>query len=158
MKNLFFLLLSVSLLSTACKKMQVDAPDLEITLDNATLRLVDTANFNLSGYADYVNFYSGEVGRNYDRIDSFNRSGGNPEFNFSSAVTLGLATTSNLSVLVSTDFIGKYDAASVIAATWTNVTTRVILGTSTTALASGIANLNDLKVEGKPMYLSLIHI
>src|SRR5215211_2817427 len=87
MKKILFAVLSVSMLSIACKKLDVEAPDLEVTLQNSTLKVGDTAKFDLSGYADYINFYSGEVGRNYDRKDSFNMAGGNPEFQFSSAVS-----------------------------------------------------------------------
>lgn len=145
------------MLITACEKMQVDAPDLEITLGNPTLKAGDTAKFDLSGNADYISFYSGETGRNYDRKDSFTRSDGNPEFQFSSAVSAagtGTTTGNNLSVLISTDFNGKYDAASVTSATWTNITSRTTLATGTATVASRVVNLNDLKVADKPMYVA----
>jgi hypothetical protein len=157
MKIILFAALGISILSTACKKLDVEAPDLQVTLQTNTLKVGDTAKFDLSGYADYINFYSGEPGKNYDRKDSFTMAGGNPEFQFSSAVSApgtGITTGNNLSVLVSTDFNGKYDAASVSSATWTNVTSRTALATTTTTVASPIANLNDLKVEGKPMYVA----
>jgi hypothetical protein len=157
MKKIFFSLLCVTMLGTACKKMQVETPDLEVTLSNVTLKAGDTAKFDLRGYADYVSFYSGETGRNYDRKDSFSREGGSPEFQFSTAVSApgtGITTGNSLSILVSTDFSGTYDATSVNSATWTNITSRTTLATTTTTVASPIANLNDLKVEGKPMYVA----
>lgn len=161
MKKIIFALITIGVLTAACKKMQVDSPGLAVTVENLTLKAGDTAKFHLSGYADFVNFYSGEPGRSYDRKDSFSMTGGNPEFQFSSAVSApgtGVTTGNNLSVLVSTNFNGIYDAASVRSATWTDVTSRATLATTTTTVASPIANLNDLKVEGKPMYVAFKYI
>jgi hypothetical protein len=161
MKKITFALLGISLLAFACKKMQVEAPDLQISLTNGTLKAGDTARFALSGNADYISFYSGEPGRNYERTDSFTRAGGNPELQFSSAVSAagtGITTGNSLAVLVSTDFNGKYDAASVSSATWTNITGRTTLATTTATVASPITNLNDLKVEGRPMYVAFRYV
>lgn len=149
------------MLATACKKMQVDAPDLEITPVSTSLKAGDTATFNFSGYADYITFYSGEPGRNYDKKDSFNKAGGNPEFQFSSAVSApgtGITTGNHLSVLVSTDFNGIYDAANVGKATWTEITNRVTLATTTTTVNSPVVNLNSYKVDGKPMYIAYKYV
>jgi plastocyanin len=161
MKKIFFAILGLSMLATACKKMQVDAPDLEITPQSTTLKAGDTATFNFSGYADYISFYSGETGRNYDKKDSFTRAGASPEFQFTSAVSAagtGITTGNNLSVLVSTDFNGTYDVTNVKQATWTDITSRVTLATTTTAVNSPVVNLNDLKVEGKPMYVAYRYV
>jgi hypothetical protein len=161
MKKIFFALLGISMLNTACKKMQVEVPELDIALENTTLKAGDTARFNLSGNADYISFYSGEPGRNHDSINSFTRTGGNPELQFSSAVSAagtGITTGNHLSVLVSTDFNGIYDAASVSGATWTNITPRTTLATGTATVTSPVANLNDLKVQGKPIYVAFRYV
>jgi Domain of unknown function (DUF5017) len=161
MKKIFFAILGLSMLTTACKKMQVDAPDLQITPQSTTLKAGDTAVFNFTGYADYISFYSGEPGRNYDKKDSFTKAGANPEFQFSSAVSAagtGITTGNNLSILLSTDFNGIYDATNVKQATWTDISSRVTLATTTTTVNSPVANLNDLKVEGKPMYIAYRYV
>lgn len=161
MKNILFALLGMSMLTTACRKLDVVAPSLQISLENPTLKAGDTALFNLSGNADYISFYSGEPGRNFDLKDSFTRADGNPELQFSSAVSAagtGITTGNNLSVLISTDFNGQYDAASVAAATWTNITSRTTLATSTATVASSVVNLNDLKVADKPMYVAFRYV
>jgi hypothetical protein len=149
------------MLITACNKMQVDAPGLQITPQSTTLKAGDTAVFNFTGYADYISFYSGEPGRNYDKKDSFTKAGANPEFQFSSAVSApgtGITTGNNLSILVSTDFNGVYDTTNVRKATWTDITSRATLATTTTTVASPVINLNDLKVEGKQMYVAYKYI
>lgn len=138
----------------SCSKLPVEEPDLQITTSNTQVKLGDTTFFNLSGYADYINFYSGETGRNYYRKDSNTATSGAPEFQFMSNVQTGATTINNLSVLVSTDFDGVFTAPSVTKASWTNITGRLTLGTSATNVSSGVVNLNDLKVEGKPMYVA----
>jgi hypothetical protein len=161
MKKILFAILGLSMTTTACKKMQVDAPDLQITPQSTTLKAGDTAVFNFTGYADYISFYSGEPGRNYDKKDSFTKAGANPEFQFSSAASApgtGITTGNNLSILVSTDFNGIYDTANVRKATWTDITSRATLATTTTTVASPVINLNDLKVEGKSMYVAYRYI
>jgi hypothetical protein len=161
MKNILFALLGLSMLITACNKMQVDAPGLQITPQSTTLKAGDTAVFNFTGYADYISFYSGEPGRNYDKKDSFTKAGANPEFQFSSAVSApgtGITTGNNLSILVSTDFNGVYDTTNVRKATWTDITSRATLATTTTTVASPVINLNDLKVEGKQIYVAYKYV
>ena len=159
MKKILFLTISVALLYTSCKKMAVDTPNLNITLDKLTYKLGDTVTFNLSGNADYVNFYSGEAGKNYDNKDAYTSSvSGNPEFQFTSSVQSGNAATKGLSILVSNDFNGTYDQTNVRSATWTDVTNRVTLATSATTVSSGIANLNDLKAEGKPLFVAFRYL
>jgi hypothetical protein len=161
MKKILIAILGVSMLITACEKMQVDVPDLQITPQNTTLKAGDTVGFNFSGYADYISFYSGETGRNYDKKDSFTKAGANPEFQFTSAVSApgtGITTGNNLSILVSTDFNGIYDATNVKQAAWTDITGRATLATTTTSVNSPVVNLNDLKVEGKPLYVAYRYI
>ncbi|MEI6946821.1 DUF5017 domain-containing protein [Paraflavisolibacter sp. H34] len=161
MKKLFFGLFGLCLLQTACKKMQVDAPDLDITLENASLKAGDTARFRFSGYADYISFYSGEPGRDYERRDSFTRTDGVPELQFSTAVSAagtGITTGRNLSVLVSSDFSGVYTAEGVARATWTDITGRATLATGTSTVASPVIKLDDLKVAGKPLYVAFKYV
>jgi hypothetical protein len=156
MKRKFVIMLfAASFVYSACKKSDFDAPDLNISLTNPELMVGDTAKFSFAGNADYVNFYSGEAGKEYDKINQYTSAvAGNPEIQFNTAVTGGNATTKGLSVLVSSDFNGVYDQTNVKAATWTDVTSRVTLATSSTSTGSGVVNLNDLKVEGKPLYVA----
>ena len=153
------MLIAPAILYMSCKKLSADKPGLEITLNQTTYKLGDTVKFNFSGNADYVNFYSGEFGKSYDNKDTYTSNvSGNPEFQFTSSVQGGTAPTKGLSVVISNDFNGIYDQTNIRNATWTDVTSRVTLATSATSVSSGIANLNDLKAEGKPLYVAFKYI
>jgi hypothetical protein len=157
MKNIILAILVLCTTITSCKKMDVDEPTLNVTTVNLSIKAGDTATFAFSGYADYINYYSGEPGSVFGRIDSFSRNDGSPEFQFSSAVSsagTGITTGNNLSVLISTNFNGIYDNANVSKATWTDITKRVTLATTTTVVNSPIVNVNDLKAGSGPMYLA----
>jgi hypothetical protein len=115
--------------------------------------------FNISGTADDIVFFSGELGKTYALKDVTQEpTSGNPEFEFLSNLQFGTVGLNNLSVLISNDFTGKYDTTSIKAATWTNITSRAILGTSATNVTSGVINLNDLKADGKPLYVAFRYL
>ena len=64
-----------------------------------------------------------------------------------------------LSVLASTDFNGDYSSlAKVKAATWVDITSRFKLGTNATFVASGIKDITDLMVAGKPIYIAFKYV
>jgi len=143
------------------KKLNVkDAPDFTVTTQSTTYKAGDTINFNIEGSADMISFYSGEVFHDYafkeGRIVDVNGQGAT--LSFKSGVTLG-SQPNQLSVLVSTNFDGKYDDfASVTAATWTDITSRFVLGTSATLLASTTQDISDLVVTGKPLYIAFKYV
>jgi len=156
MKRKFVIILfATGFIYSACKKTEIEAPNLNITLANSSLKVGDTAKFSISGSADYINFYSGETGKEYDKINQYTSPvSGNPEIQFNSAVSGGNASSKGLSVLVSSNFNGIYDQTNVRNATWTDVTSKVTLATSSTSTGSGVVNLNDVKTEGKPLYVA----
>lgn len=155
MKRTILFLSAICLLALACKKLDADQPEFDVTVDQLTFKLTDTVKFNLSGNADYVQFYSGEAGKNYDLKDTYSTTvTGNPEFQFNSAVQGGNAISKGLTVLISNDFNGIYDQQNVRNAVWTDITNRVTLATTATSVSSGVVNVNDLKSEGKPLYLA----
>jgi hypothetical protein len=65
--------------------------------------------------------------------------------------------------MASTDFTGKYDTNAVKAATWTEITDRFTMATAPNGavgveIQSGVANISDLIVKGKPIYLSYRYV
>ena len=56
--------------------------------------------------------------------------------------------------MASTNFTGKYDAAGVAAASWTDITSRATLSTGTDNTASGTIDLSDFKSANQPLYLA----
>lgn len=147
-KSLYYLMLPVVLLVGSCtKKTLVDAPALNITLDNShlsgdtyTYKLGDTVKFQLSGYAANVTLYTGDAGHNYDYR---NRSitGGKPLLSFTSAEQYGVQT--NTLQLLATNKLAALDSTHIVGAAWTDITSRAVLSTGS-AVASGSIDLSDL--------------
>ncbi|MFC7522758.1 DUF5017 domain-containing protein [Parapedobacter sp. GCM10030251] len=150
------------LLFTSCTKELLvgDAPDFDAALAAASYQVGEEVVFNLTGNADVIAFYSGEVANDYafrdGRIVALDDQGATMAF--TSGVTGG-AQENQLSIWVSTDFDGNYESIeSVRAANWTEVTNRFALGTSATFLASGTVDLSDLIEAGKPLYIGFRYV
>ncbi|MES2775393.1 MAG: DUF5017 domain-containing protein [Bacteroidota bacterium] len=135
--------------AAACsKKMDVDMPSLSVSLDTSKLagdtfvyKLGDTTKFLFSGTADNIVFYSGEAGKRYEfrnRVSAL----GVPTLSFTSSANFG-AQLNTLQVLATTKLPG-YDSASIVNATWTDITSRALLATSVTTVNSGNIKLNDV--------------
>lgn len=76
--------------------------------------------FQISGEADMINFYSGEGGHKYE-FRNRTVAEGTPKLNFSLAANR-LKAAQDIQILASTDFIGKYDSQSIEQATWNDLT------------------------------------
>ncbi len=146
----------------SCNKAEVKRPnDFEVTTANTTVKAGTAVTFNISGSPDDIIFYSGELGKTYAQKDLVEApESGNPEMEFQSNVQFGTVTLNNLTVLVSNNFNGIYDTTNVKAATWTDITSRVKLGTSATNVSSGVINLNNLKAggNGSSMYVAFRYL
>ena len=140
----------IMLFLSSCTK-DVKTPNIAISIAE---QIGDSIVFSISGEADNITFYSGENGSNYEKREEFNSQDGTPLFQFVSQTKSGATLPKNLSVLVSTDFNGKYDADNVKAATWTNITDRVTFPTTNTDVSSGVIDLNDLAIADKPVYIA----
>ena len=163
MKKIIFLLAMASVFFTACTDKEIQAPDdFTVSATAAAFKLSDTVRFNLTGNPDNILFYSGESGSEYDKRFNFYSKEGKLVLNFSSQTRAGATLPRNISVLVSTNFNGKYDQDNVKAATWTNITNRAILPgnapSNNNDVASGEISLDDLKVEGKPMFIAFRYV
>ena len=69
MKNiLLIVIIAVSIL--ACDKvLEIQEPDLNIQVDETEYHIGDTVKFEFSGTADFVTFFSGEPGREFQYKD-----------------------------------------------------------------------------------------
>ncbi len=158
MKKIYFLSAIIGILYTACNKVPIVSPDdFTVSATKTSYKVNENVVFNISGNPDNVLFYSGEPGKDYSKASQFTATGGTPEMQFLSNVQFG-AAVNNLSVLVSNDFNGLYDTTNVRNAHWTDVTSRLVLGNSATNVSSGVVSLNDLKVEGKPMFVAFKYL
>ena len=143
----------VGLFIVGCQKDKVSSITLEVSLDSVKYKLGDSITYHFSGYADNITYYSGEKIANYPtalghRYEFYNRTWakGKAILQFQSLLqNSGQANT--LSVLASTNFNGKYDSVSIAAATWVDITNRVVLsdGTSTAFTPSGNIDVSDFK-------------
>lgn len=137
---------------SACQKMAVDAPAFDATVQKATVKVGDTVRFALAGNPDFITFYSGEPGFNYEFRNRTSEAG-TPQLTFTS-FQQNTGQTGTLRLLASTDFNGKADAAGVTAAAWTDITSRATLSTGSDNTASGTVNLSDFLAADKPLYLA----
>lgn len=165
MKFNYYTILAGVLLLASCNKdlPEVDEPTLEVQPLTATIKAGDAVRFNITGESDIVYFYSGEPAKEYafrnGRTIDATGAGALMSFTTLSASgsqgTLSATVPPQLSVMASTDFNGKYDYASVTAATWTNITSRFKYWTTGTAFISSTdGDISDLIVAGKPLYIA----
>lgn len=147
----------------ACNKRdKVDAPDFNVSTAKTTYKVGDSVVFNFTNSPDIITFYSGESGFEYRYKDRTELAGGTTNLNFSSRVLFG-TQANNMRVMASSDFTGKYDTNSVKAATWTEITSRFTLataaaGANSAITESGVANISDLILSGKPLYIAYRYV
>lgn len=162
MKKIICFLSIAGVLFAACSDKEVLAPDdFTVSVAATTFKLGDSVKFSLTGNPDNILFYSGERGSEYDKRFDFNSNEGTLVLRFRGNTRAGATLPRNISVLVSTDFSGEYDEESVKAANWTNITDRATMAANTATnadVASGDINLDDLKVEGKPMFVAFRYL
>lgn len=150
----------------SCKKeLEVkDAPDFQVYTDASTYAVGEEILFTITGSADIVSFYSGEVFNDYAFRDGrmVDVEGKGVLLSFKSSKSPGTppgTQKDQLSVLYSTDFSGDYSSlASVQSATWKNITDSFSFGMGTAFEFSGNADISDLVVAGKPIYFAFRYI
>lgn len=156
-------LLAVAALMASCdKRDKLDAPDFNVSTAQSTYKVGDSVVFNFSGSPDVITFYSGEPGSEYQHRNRTELEGGTTYMSFSSRVLYG-SQANNVRVMASTDFSGKYDTNAVKEATWTEITDRFTMATAPggavgVEIQSGVVNISDLIVKGKPIYLSYRYV
>lgn len=152
-------ILAASLLAASLASCEQEAPDskLSVTIAEGVCKAGEPVTFNISGDADNIVFYSGEVGHEYGLRDR-QYADNDLMVDFVSYTDQSTGVHPNFQVLVSSDFNGVYDADNVAAATWTDVTGEFALPSKTSAnTPSGTANLkrfvND-EVEDPLVYIA----
>jgi hypothetical protein len=157
MKNILTLIAGFLTLTGCTQKLEVSAPEFNVTQKKVTARAGEEIKFLLTGNPDLITFYSGEVLHDHAfaagrivQINSLN-------FSFRSNVEFG-KQPDQLHIMASVDFNGGPSFEDVAAATWTDITARFTLGTNATYKASGEADLADISKEGKPLYLAFRYI
>jgi hypothetical protein len=158
MKNYLFSLMIatgiVALLSACENNDEILAPDFNVTTEKTTFKVGDTVQFNFTGKAAMLTFYSGELGTNYATKDRFTAEGV-VKLAFSSSMQQGpippAASEDAISLMISTDLAG-YDAESINKATWTDITARNTkwpTSLTTGFTASSAIDISDFSTDNK---------
>lgn len=152
MKAFKFYILALSVGILSCKKdMELSAPDFEVAADRSTYKIGDTVNFSIDGEVDYLTFYSGESGNNYENRERTSVTGV-PKLSFTSFAQYG-TQVNTLKLLVSNDFNGKVDQ-QIGNANWTDVTSLVTLSTGVDNTPSGELDLTPYINGDKPIFIA----
>ncbi|WP_341840260.1 DUF5017 domain-containing protein [Chitinophaga caseinilytica] len=153
MKKLLYTIMG-GLLAVSCSTKDSPSPDFNITVKSDSYPLGDTSFFYLTGNPYTLTFWAGDSTHQY-KYRNRTTAAGKPEMQFTS-YRQGGNQAGSLQLLISTDFPGVYDSASVYSPNthWTDITDRATLSTGTTQTASGVIDLSEFGNGGKPVYIA----
>lgn len=162
MKKIIFAITTGILLFMSCQNDTMPTmPTLDITVDTTTCKVGVPVTFNLSGFAESISFYSGEVYHDY----AFSQQGRILAVEDTSTLKLsvqiqgpGTRKNTQFFMYTSTDFNGNYASFnSVKTATWTDVSSQ-FGGTSSTGFTGSATTTNKvistLVPLDKPVYVA----
>jgi hypothetical protein len=162
MKTFKFLIPAALIAFSSCEKeLKVDAaPDFDVSLASNTVKAGQPIQFSVSGYADQISFYSGEVYRDYEFRDG--RTVDLPykgaTLTFNTGVNLG-TQANQLRVLISNNFNGDYSSlSSVKAATWVDITDSLKLATNATFISAGTLDISRYSEGGRPFHVAFKYL
>lgn len=147
-------------LASCQKTYELAAPDdFSVEPEKTSYKIGDSVRFVINGKPENIVFWSGEVGRKYEFRKRTVVEGNSISLNFKTFAQFGLMPIdqSVIKVYVSTDFSGKYDAASVRAATWEDITDKAVLSSGLDQTPSGNIDLNSFAARNKSMALALAY-
>jgi hypothetical protein len=151
--SIYLLIIVITFIS--CAKEKVETPSLEVATASLTYKAGDTVTFNFTGNPDNITFYSGEPGHNYE-FRNRSSAENDLQINFKTLVQFGVIYK-NLQLLVSNDYTGAADTASVKAATWKDISDRAVFSTGQDNTPSGTISLKeftDPKHTGARIYVA----
>ncbi len=160
MKFKYYMLAGVLLMASCSKELTVEkAPDLDVVPQSTTYKAGEEVVFKFTGDASLISLYTGEESSEYAYKDGkvIDVAGG-VELSFTTATVLPITgkQANQLAVMASTDFNGQYDMANIRKATWTDITSRFVINSTTAAfVTSGVKDLSDLVTDPtKPLYIA----
>ncbi len=144
MKKIFIPLFIILIYSSCKKESVVDLGAFKVIMTKAPLKVGDTAFFAIEGNPDFITFYSGERGRNFDYRNRIIAENSMPQLTFTSfGQGLSAQFSNSIALLVSSNYNG--DSSTVNSATWSDITNRAILSTGATGTSSGTIDLSDFR-------------
>lgn len=152
MKRITTLLLTAVCVFTACRKIEVAPVHMDVQIPALTYKVNDTIRFSISGDVQNISFYSGEDRANYDNAGKVTVDKGKAQLEFRTLLGGGKRDNS-LKVLV-TNGLDPVNAGTIAAASWTDITSRAVLATSTTATLSGPIDITEFAQRDKPLRIA----
>ncbi len=155
MKKRYVPLLLFVLFASCKKRYELESLDsFTVTADKTSYRAGDTIRFTFTGHPDNVVYWSGEHGHVYEYRNRTFAEGNKIQLNFKSFSQYGIADPSTLKLLVSTDFSGVYDSASIRSATWEDITGKAVLSTGADQTPSGDIDLSEFAARNKKISIA----
>ncbi len=152
MNKILGILFAIITIVSCTKRDRVDAPDDFMAFtDKHVYRVGDTVSFRFTGGSDNIVFWSGKEGNNYDNRSRTEVEGNTLALNFKSFSQFGEVDKSIIRLLVSNDFSGVYDSASIRAATWINITDRATWSSGADQTPSGELVLDEFVKGNKSL-------
>lgn len=152
-RKLLFGSIACVLLGACDMELRVDEPDFNVHLETLQYKAGDTVKFEFTGSAGNVTFYSGLPGADYTYRDRTMIEGGKPQISFNTQYGGGGTQKSSLRVEVSSD-LEALTTEGILAATWTDITSRCTIAPNPTVTPSGVIDVSDLVAPGKPFFLA----
>lgn len=151
-----FIASAVIAASGACTK-GLDCPDVDfdVVAETVEVKAGEAVTFNMSGHTDYLTFWSGEVGSDYEyRNGREIVPGWEYLISFNSKWVKG-DQEDQLSLYVSNSFDGNYsDYDNILHSDWTDITDRFDWAYSGAATPSTEQPLTEFIEEGRPLFLA----
>jgi hypothetical protein len=165
--HIYLALLLMVILGACSKKEELPELSFDVSVESATVKVNEPVKFKFSGDPGTISFFSGESGSDYrfrqePRIDNITEV----TLSFqthdqeATAPSLPAASPATFKVMFSTDFDGVYEYDHVNNATWEDISSRFIIaqprawGSNLGWFESGVVNISDLKLPGKPFYIA----
>jgi hypothetical protein len=156
MNKLFFYSIICLLVASCTKRDEVGAPEFEVSASAATYKLGDSIIFNFKGNPQNIVFWPGTPGRVYEFRNRTFTTGNKLLMRFNSFQQYGVLN--NMTVLVSNNFNGTYDATNVQAATWTDISSRFTLSQGLDQVPSGTVDLTEFTADNKSATIAFRYI
>lgn len=155
-RNIFITLIAISVMAAGCDN-SLDCPDVtfDAALASEDIHAGDSVIFKISGHADYITFWSGEQGSDYDFKDGRTFV---PDWeyylSFSTKIVKGVQS-GQLSLLVSDSFDGNYsDYDNIIHTEWTDISDRFSWAVSDNTVSSSRQSITEFVTEDIPLYFA----
>lgn len=150
--NSIILLASLFVLQSCTKELQLEEVSFDVTADSTSYNLGSKTTFTFSGKPQFINFYSGEIGKRFEFRDR-DTANGTPVLRFNSQMNTG-TQLNTIKLMITSDLNGLVDSSSIVNTSWTDISSRAVWATNATATSSGNIDLSDYAALNKPVYIA----